>query len=180
MIAISFFIYNCVGWPGYKSQSVLLLLAIFPPVLLFHNRQANSVWLFVVRQNCMFSGSGSLDRTEQQKHMDEGNGGIFSHIVWSKRYMKRSYCLSSSICFQWIRLFHLDFYRPEHIVHAWQSVQIGFMNKKILSNRRELPPKNLFPWWTVIPNSWWKYVKRQTATCWELKLNISKVIDQVN
>lgn len=30
MITISFFIYNCVDWPGYRSQPVLLLLAISP------------------------------------------------------------------------------------------------------------------------------------------------------
>lgn len=37
VIIISFFIYNCVGWPGYKCQPMTLLLAVSP--MPFTNKQ---------------------------------------------------------------------------------------------------------------------------------------------
>lgn len=113
------------------SPSLCCCFSPFPPVLLFCSRQASSVWLFMVRQNYMFSGNGSLDRMQQQKHMDEGNGDIFSTQFNPKDIWRDLTVFPTLSVFSgW--LFHLDFYRPEHIVHPQQSVQRGFMKKQIL------------------------------------------------
>lgn len=64
VITISFFIYNCVGWPGYKSQPMLLLLTIFPlscSSLIGRQTQFDSSW------------SGKITSSDEVAHWRECN-----------------------------------------------------------------------------------------------------------